>query len=129
MKLEHDLIQEILEEIEEKSDTGETYAATLSFTDFSEKNEEFKKYWRLWYHYKILFDAGLFHGDVVETDKYGGSVMPCSFSFTSLTLKGHQTLEAMQNKTIWNEIKGITKQAGIKGIKQIPALALAWLMS
>ncbi len=129
MKLEHDLIKEILEEIEEKSDTGETYGATLSFTDFSEKNETFKKYWREWYHYKILFDAGLFHGDVVEIDKYSGGVMPYSFSFTSLTLRGQQVLEAMQNKTIWNEIKGITKQAGIKGIKQIPALALAWLMS
>ena len=131
MTLEWDLIKEILEEIE--SGDGASIK-TIWHKDFKSNDEKKQEYLRLRYHYKILFDNGLADGKVYEkTHKnYDGGdddMILINFSYTALTLKGHQTLEAMRNDTVWNKIKENTKQAGIKGLKQIPALALTWLMS
>ena len=128
MKLEWDLIREILEYVEENGDGVEPNTTRLKESDFIEKNEKYQKHLRLWYHYKILFDTDLVYGEVTEMVRYHGTA-PVSFSYTGLTFEGHQTLEAMRNDTVWNTIKGNVKKAGITGLKQIPALALAAFMA
>ncbi len=131
MKLDYDLIKEILEKIE--SGDGASIK-TIWHKDFKDSDERKQEYLRLRYHYKILFDNKLADGEVYELphknyDGGGDDMILINFSYKALTLKGHETLEAMQNDTVWNKIKGSVKQAGITGVKQIPALALTWLMS
>ncbi len=45
-----------------------------------------------------------------------------------LTILGHQTLESLRNKQIWNKVKEPLSKLGIEGLKQIPALALNLLI-
>jgi len=41
-----------------------------------------------------------------------------------LTILGHQSLESMNNSTIWDKIKNPINKLGIEGLKQIPSLAI-----
>lgn len=126
MKLNYDLIKDILETVEENSDGVSRTTTTAS--SFKTHNEGVQEYLRLNYHYKILFDIGLVVGDSFEENTISHGMIPVSFYYTGLTFEGHKTLDAMRNETVWNQIKDTVKQMGASGLKQTPSLALAWIM-
>lgn len=46
-----------------------------------------------------------------------------------LTILGHQSLESINNDTIWDKIKNPIAKLGVEGLKQIPSLAIKLLLS
>ncbi len=126
MKLNWDLIKEILEEVEEKSN-GFRYNR-IERHNFEVVDRGEKEFIALGYHYKILINAELIEGQVTEGPTlYKGNALE-RIDYKALTFKGHQTLDAMRNDTVWNQIKDTVKQMGAGGLKQTPSLALAWIM-
>ncbi len=125
MKLDYDLIKEILEEVEEND--GFT-RRNFGWNDFEDNDEGKQKFINLAYHYKIAIGAGLIEGKVLEAETFGGGNPLVGFSYKGLTLAGVQTLEAMRNDTLWNQIKDSAIEMGTGGLRAIPALALAAFM-
>ncbi len=127
MKLDYDLIKEILEEVEEKGNgLSKNVIRPENYLGYSGGMEIYLK---RRYHYKIIFEIGLVIGDVKDIEVSDDKMKTVSFYYIDLTHKGHEVLEAMRNDTLWNTIKGNVKKAGITGLKQIPALALAAFMA
>ncbi len=125
MKLDYDLIKEILQTVEDNSD-GVT-RKNITISSFKTHNESKQEYLRFNYHYKILFDIGLVVGESVEVYTTDSGMIPSHFYYTGLTFEGHETLDAMRNDTVWNKIKGNAKKAGIDGVRAIPSLAISMI--
>ena len=123
MELDWNLIKEILENVEENSDGFTEEFTRLDSQDFEDRNERCQEYLRLRYHYKILIDNGLVDGRVHDF-RYAAGPRPEYFLYTGLTLAGVQTLEAMRNDTLWNQIRDVAIGLGLDGLRAIPALAI-----
>ena len=85
MKLDYDLIRELLEKIEERTPKEEYY---------SEDEREC-------YHLKQMIKGGLVEGWSLPDDFGGG----WSAEITDLTMKGHEFLGACRESKTWNTIK------------------------
>lgn len=91
MKLDYDLIRELLEKIETVAPRDEYYS-----------DDE-----RECYHLKQMLDGGLVQGWSCP-DGMGG----WSAEITDLTLKGHEFLGACRESKIWNAIKEAFRKEG-----------------
>lgn len=97
MKLNKDLIREILLYVEEKgNDNRPVY--DISIDGYT--TDEVK------YHFKKLVEAELIKGDVIGLQ--GNRIR-----FNCLTWKGHEYLESIKDEYIWQELK---KDVELKGI-------------
>ena len=124
MKLDYDLLKEILEHIEEVSDgqtLNEVGQSTFSTLDLS--CESFDE---LAYHFDLLAENGFIRG-VAERQAFRGHRAIMSLRYYGLTLAGHQLLDGMRQQGIWNKIKSSAEALGVAGLKQIPGLAVALL--
>ena len=128
MKLNYDLIKEILEEVEEKGDGLYTDTNEIKEKDFQEDDEKKKEYLTFVYHYRILFEAKLIIGSAYVSSQYGGTKIPETIKYRRLTLEGHQVLEAMRDIAFWNKTKGNTIDMTEEELKQNPALAIKLFM-
>lgn len=120
MKLDLDLIKEILESIEQDSD-GIT-SVQIAIDERSAQDEKRKAY-----HYRLLIECGIIDGKIRNVGSFDGQAE--WIGYKGLTMMGHQVLDGMRNDTLWNKIKDGVLQAGVSGLKQIPALALKLLVS
>ena len=113
MKLDYDLIKALLEKIETTCHgRGSLYSATDGLDNFEMEQID--------YHINILADD-----DLVEI----AEVVHAGFICVSrLTAEGHRVLEAMRSNSVWNKIKDQVISAGISGLKQIPALAIKYII-
>lgn len=125
MKLDYDLIKELLETVEETSDGFSRN--DIEMKNFQGSEEKNKEYMRLAYHYKILADIGLIYGEVMEAPTFGGNA-PVNICYTGLTFEGQKTLEAMRSDTVWKQIKEKAKMMGVEGLKKVPGLAIELIM-
>ena len=126
MKLDYDLIKEILAEVQDKSD---------GFTDnhlerrsFENNDEGKKKFFTFAYHYKIAIKAGLIEGKILETQTITEGNVLIGVSCRALTAQGQQVLEGMRDEETSNKINDAFIKGGKEGLKQAPALALAVIM-
>ncbi len=126
MKLDYDLVREILEGVEERGDGFEEHQITRD--DFADDDEGKQKFLAFAYHFKHITDSEFIDGRILEARTFGGGSKPDILYYKGLTPQGVKTLEAMQNDTIWNSIKGSTIKLGKKGLIQIPSLAVTALM-
>ncbi len=128
MKLDYDLIKEILEEMEEKGDGLPTEDNQIQEKDFEDSDEKKQEYKTLAYHYKRLIVAKLISGKVEIRKSSGIYVVPWAIERANLTLEGHQVLEAMRDIAFWNKTKGNTIDITEEELKQNPALAIKLFM-
>ena len=92
MKLDYDLIRELLEKIEAVTPRDEYYS----------ENE------RECYHLKQMLD-----GKLVEGWSHPDGIGGWSAEITDLTLKGHEFLGACRESKIWNAIKESFSKKGV----------------
>lgn len=120
MKLDLDVIKEILESIEKDCDG--ISRNKINITDRSLLDEKKKAY-----HFRILIEGEIIDGEIRDVSSFDGREE--WIFYKGLTMQGHQTLESMRNDTLWNKLKDIVLQAGVGGLKQIPSLAIKLLIS
>lgn len=70
------------------------------------------------FHLKILADQGLIVSDYDNSNDIGDSrnsngSLSWSIKFLRLTNKGHDFIEALNNKTVWNKIKNEVKSKSL----------------
>ena len=126
MNLDYELLQNILQHIRDIGDgqerhtvTRHTYAnSPIQTASLSDSFDIFA------YHFDILVENNFVSGQVVRVALSGHRVVS-SISFFNLTFQGHQLLESMENRTIWNQIKIKAGQLGVEGLKQVPGLAIS----
>ncbi len=125
MKLDYDLIKEILAEVQDKSD-GFT-ENHINRSEFEDNDEGQKKFFTLAYHYKILFDIGFVEGSICGFSSFDG-LDTYAFYYTCLTFQGQKVLEGMGDEETSNKIKDAFIKGGKEGLKQAPALAISVIM-
>ena len=125
MKLDYDLLRQILGHVEDVSD-GQTLREIRPSTQLSTLGVSCESFDQLAYHFNILVENDLVTGSV-QTLAHRGNKMILGLKYYGLTLVGHQLLDGLRQQGIWSRIKGSAEALGIGGLKQIPALAIALL--
>jgi hypothetical protein len=116
MKLDWDVIRELLEKIE-------THDRFSEWESFSANQYSSTRDKALTEHCELLFESGFIEGRKLSTRDL--TEIACQ----RLKLSGHVLLESMRSDTMWNKIKDIAKGLGVEGLKQIPALAIKLIMT
>ena len=116
MKLDYDLIRKILENIETQSDGQKIIWVKANEIQGNYSQQQID------YHLKILGDDALIDIQAQLNGALGTTAI------NRLTAEGHRVLEAMKNDTIWNKIKGAALNMGVDGVKQIPSLAIKFIL-
>lgn len=102
MKRDWDTIRSVLEEVEglgEQQFQGAQYGYSKDTPpDVTERVR----------HLLLLADAGFVKG--VRVDSMGGPGMMCP----ELTWEGHELLDTIRSKTVWNKVKGMAKDKGLE---------------
>ncbi len=124
MKLDYDLIKEILETVENGDGFTEKH---INRSEFEDNDEGQKKFFTLAYHYKILFDIGFVEGSICSFSSFDG-LDTYAFYYTCLTFQGQKVLGGMRDEETSNKINDVLIKGGKEGLKQAPALALAVIM-
>ena len=116
MKIDFDELKLVLNAIQTK--TGTVSSFELGPNDCEDKISREK----LYFYLELLEDDNLIEvNDRIEQTR--------SIVVKRMTMSGFRTLEAMNNDTIWNKIKGQVVNIGIEGLKQIPSLAISLLVT
>ena len=100
MKRNWETIRELLTKVEECTLPGEQVRLS-SFP--KERSAEIS------YHMALLFEAGLVHGQMVQT--LSPSVK--DFLAQRLTWDGHEFLDSIQSDTVWNKTKKVFTEQGV----------------
>lgn len=100
MKLNIDLLRKILMYIENNSN-GYEYLSNIELDDYT-KTE-------IIYHIRLLLDGGFIVGEILGLNEK-------KIRVHRMTLKGHQYLESIREKYIWEEVK---RQLELKGLKNV----------
>ena len=124
MKLDYELLRNILEHIEEVTDGQERH--TVSRDTFLDSPVQCGSFDILAYHFDVLCLNGFVEGTVLRSALRGHRVAT-NVDYFSLTFEGHKLLDSMRNETMWNNIKSRAQTFGVEGLKQIPALAISLL--
>lgn len=130
MKIDFNQIERILKVFEEHEYSAITSKQLFDKLELNDKEKNDCEYFS--FYMQLLKDQGLIEClSTNPTDKdnfgitYTGNGQFClkilNFRLTSL---GHQTLESLENKEIWEKIKERVNMLGIEGLKQIPSLAI-----
>ena len=119
MKLDYELIKEILQKIEDNDGVKDN---SITISERRVNIEKFQEAVKLAHHYEILIDDGLVYGKITELNSPDEIIRYIDVG--ELTMLGHRVIEGMGSETLWNKIKGGAKIVGIEGLKQIPALAI-----
>jgi len=97
MKRDWEIIREVLQKVEDSSDT-------IKLKDFSEDNAE-----KYSYHVELLIESELIAGEMES--HIGCPVL--DFNIERLTWAGHDFLDAVSNNSIWNKTKKVLKEKGL----------------
>jgi DNA-binding transcriptional ArsR family regulator len=96
LKRDLDLVRRILLRIEESADG----AGSSTFVDFTEEGYELPS---VYYHVRLLNDAGL-----IEADE----LVPGQWWPERMTWAGHEFLDAARSDELWNEVKDQVLRGG-----------------
>lgn len=127
VRLDYNLLKEMLVQIENVSD-GQKLNEWVESDSLSSSGFPQKSFDELAYHFDILAEAGFVKGRAERRSFRDDSVI-LSLRYYGLTLTGHQLLDSMRQQGIWNRVKSSAEVLGIGGLKQIPGLAVALLMT
>ena len=105
MKRRWDVIRNILEHIE-KEDLYDTLKDDLYSTEVSVTEDEYVG------HIEILNKAGIIKNCHVDRD-INGKIILFSVNGAFITMQGHDLLDALRDKAVWNLIKQKATSAGV----------------
>jgi hypothetical protein len=108
MKLEPDIVRQLLLDIEERH--------TRPDWEMSISNEDFPKF----YSAKKLLEAGFLVADFVPDNE---DPLVEYISISEMTIAGHEFLETVRDPRIWSEVKAGSKSIGAAGIETLLAIA------
>ncbi|AYQ27483.1 MULTISPECIES: DUF2513 domain-containing protein [unclassified Polaromonas] len=122
MKRDWDLLREQLLAIEDERDfkvavlegvTEEpTWQAGQSEAEFAKARAEYKRQEaRVFGHLEMLIDSGYIEGVTV---RHGSTGVFYGLSRPRLTMAGHDLLDTMRSKPVWEKIKSIAKAKGLE---------------
>lgn len=129
MKIEIDYIKQILNSIEDCDNNDYPSLKYLMDSLGVSTDIEIIKFR---FHLNILKDGGFIESrsnDFGISTGMNGHIIINSSVGTRITLKGSQLLESLKNDTIWSKTKTALKEISVDTLKQIPSLALSWLIS
>lgn len=104
MKRDWDLIKDILEQVE--ANTLSDYIRQNKYLDSVENPDDFLG------HIEILIEAGIIKNCRVERSD-SGKFEYWDFRGAYITMQGHDLLDAIRNKRLWNRIRKKALKAGI----------------
>lgn len=110
MKLNYDIIRDLLLKIEEITDGNKNFSPIYFFKEFSETEETV-----IAYHLKYLFDAGLVEG----SEGYVIDITPF----------GRNYLDSIRNHTIWEETKSKIQPLGSVTLSVVSEIAKSLILS
>ncbi len=120
MKLDMDLVREILLYVEEKADRPISHLEDITFTRWS--GDEIA------YHVMLLEEAGyiIAHIDTVP-DCEDPVILHVNYTVTRLTLAGHEFLDAARTPQHWAAIKGNAQKLGVNSLKAVGRIAESYI--
>lgn len=98
MKLNQDLIRELLLYVEENG-IGKSPKRGIEIYGYTQDE--------IYYHFKKLVEAGYINGEIKELQSN-------ALDYWDLSWKGHQYLEHIRDKYIWEEVKRKLELDGLK---------------
>lgn len=105
MKRDWAVVRSILENVE--SDTLQDFADSEKYvTNLNVSDEEF------FGHVELLIDAEIIKRCSVQRS-VTGKIISYNFNHAFITMYGHDFLDAMRDKTIWNQIKTKAINSGV----------------
>lgn len=132
MKRDWDLIRQQLTDIEEDKDPTSQLPEPPKNTDHTEaefailKNKYDQEANRVFGHLGLLIEDGYIDG--IEIDEYLDGTKYCLLYSPRLTMKGHDLLDTIRSKGVWERVKTKAKSEGIEltfdAIKQLSSWAL-----
>ena len=129
MKIEIDYIKQILNSIEDCDNND--YPSLKYLMDSLGVSTDIEII-KLRFHLNILKDGGFIESrsnDFGISTGMNSHIIINSSVGTRITLNGSQLLESLKNDTIWSKTKTALKEISVDTLKQIPSLALSWLIS
>jgi hypothetical protein len=118
MELKHDLVREILLDIEDKGFNKFYFVDSLKFNrDGSERNED-----DIIYTLSKLVEANFIEGNPIESYK-----VPVNFFVKDLTWSGHEFLDNIRDDGVWKDIKNVTKNLSSVSLTLIGKLGFQYL--
>lgn len=122
MKRDWDVIRHILITLEER----DPRSGGLQLKDFpSEKAYEYS------YHTQLLINRSLVSG--ILSQVIGNPSRATDFHLQHLTWEGHDLLDTMRSRPVWDRIKTISMEKGIElsldAVKALGKVALEWVLA
>lgn len=105
MKRQWNVIRNILEHIE-AGDLNEVLQNDTYIGEIGVTSEDYAG------HIEILVDSGIIRNIAVRRDATG-QIRVADVHKVFITMQGHDLLDAMRDKTLWNLIRNKAKQAGL----------------
>ena len=136
MQRDWDFVRELLSDIEEDKDIFVALPDEPKWGDFSESEfqrqlSEHRAFHRRFFgHLELLVDNG--HVEGIELVRSADGLFSYGISDPRLTMAGHDLLDTMRSKTVWEKVKSTAKSKGIEltldSIKPLAAFALKSLL-
>ena len=120
MKLNMDLVRELLLFIEEKADRPISHIEDITLTGWS-ANE-------IAYHVMLLEEAGFIKAEIDTIPDYEDPIiLHVTYTINRLTLSGHEFLDAARTPQHWAAIKGYAQKLGVNGMKSVGRIAESYI--
>lgn len=119
MKLEIDLLRDLLIYVEEKADRPMSDLEDITLDGWGESS--------IAYHVMIAEEAGLIVALISQwPDEQDPRVLKISYSVSRLTFNGHQFLESIRDPKYWNVVKTASKKVGNVTIGMLGSVAQSY---
>lgn len=115
MVLDHNCVREILLEVEQCP-----FNQTLNVEKLKEKLPKFDKE-TIWYACLKMDEGGLLD---VMTVPMLGSDLPGIKQITGMTYRGHEFLDTIRKKSVWEKVMAAAKKAGVGSLKILGEIAI-----
>lgn len=118
MKLEPDLIREILLYVEAKADKPSVEIESIEIPGWTDD--------QVTYQVQLMHDAGLIVGRLHDLpDDQDPTLWHVGYTINRLSHSGHESLESVRDGEVWKAVKANSKKAGVGTLKSLFDAAMA----
>lgn len=112
MKMEPDLIREILLYVEKEATRPSVEIEAIEIEDWTDA--------QVTYQVQLMHDAGFIAGRLHDLpDDVDPTVWHVGYTINRLTHLGHEFLESVRDGKVWNAVKENSKKAGVGTLKSL----------
>lgn len=120
MKLDMDLVRELLLYVEDKADRPISHLEDITITQWSGDDVA--------YHVMLLEEAGYIKAYIDTVPDYENPIiLHVNYTLTRLTLSGHEFLDAARAPQHWAAIKGNAQKLGVNSLKAVGRIAESYV--